>query len=61
MASVIVCDKCGMSCGEVTKFMHIRAHKLVNTENFKNSAEKYMDVCTECYKKIFNNKKEDEE
>lgn len=54
MASAIVCDKCGMSCGEPTKFMHIRAHKLINAESFKNQTEKYMDVCKECYKKIFN-------
>lgn len=53
MSSVVVCDKCGMSCGDTAKFMHIRAHRLNGTDDFMSNAENYMDVCKDCYKKIF--------
>ena len=58
MASAIVCDKCGMTGTDVSKFMHVRGHKLVNATEFKTIADNYMDVCKECYDKIFN--KEDD-
>ena len=54
MASVIVCDRCGMSCGDASKFMHIRAHKMSSADKYNAGTVKYMDVCMDCYEKIFN-------
>lgn len=53
MAAVIVCDKCGMTHTNESKFMHIRAHKLASATTYKNETEKYMDICLDCYKKVF--------
>lgn len=58
MASAIVCDKCGMTHTDESKFMHVRGHRLVSATEFKNMSSNYMDVCKECYKKIFNIKEE---
>lgn len=58
MASAIVCDKCGMTGTDESKFMHVIGHKLANATEFKTRAENYMDVCKECYSKIFNNKED---
>lgn len=54
MASLLVCDKYGMSCGNVSKFMHIRAHKMNSVDKYNVNAVKCMDVCMDCYEKIFN-------
>lgn len=53
MSCVVICDKCGMGCGDTAKFMRIRAHRLTGTESFITDAENHMDVCKDCYKKIF--------
>lgn len=54
MAAAIVCDKCGTSNRDIDKFMHIRAYRFKSSESFMNVANKHMDVCKECYSKIFN-------
>jgi len=54
MASAIVCDKCGMTGTDKSKFMHVRSRELVNASTYRTQAEEYMDVCLEYYKKIFN-------
>ena len=54
MASAVVCDKCGISGTNTSKFMHVRGHRLANATEFKANAEDHIDVCKECYNKIFN-------
>lgn len=54
MASAIICDKCGMTCTDVSKFKYIRVHKLVDTNKFNTNAENNMELCIDCYNKIFN-------
>lgn len=54
MASAIVCDKCGMTHTNESKFMHVRGHRLCSATSYKTTAENHMDVCRECYDKIFN-------
>ena len=58
MASAIVCDKCGMTATNESKFMHVRAYRMNSATSYKNTAENYMDVCKECYDKIFNKEEE---
>lgn len=53
MARVIICDKCGMNSVDTSDFMHLRAHELTDNESIKLFAENHMEVCKECYKKIF--------
>lgn len=57
MASMVKCDKCGKLDTNPRKFMHIRAYKMTNANEYNTNTEKYIDVCLECYEKIF--KKED--
>lgn len=54
MASAIVCDKCGVTGTDESKFMHVRGHELANATEFKTRAKDHIDVCLDCYKKIFN-------
>jgi len=59
MASAIVCDKCGMTGTDESKFMHVRGHRVASATSYINVAENHIDVCKECYDKIFNNKEDD--
>ena len=53
MASLVLCEKCGKTSKVASDFMHIRAHKLKTSESYMRDTEKHMDVCKECYDKIF--------
>jgi len=54
-----VCDKCGMTGTDESKFMHVRGHRVASATSYINVAENHIDVCKECYDKIFNNKEDD--
>lgn len=54
MSIMTKCDKCGKTDTEAKNFRHIRSHKLTDTGNYYTKAEEYIDVCTNCYKEIFN-------
>lgn len=56
MANLVVCDKCGVSTTDATKFMHIRGYRLSDATNYMNKTENRIDVCKDCYNKIFNKK-----
>ena len=58
MAAKIECDKCGKSDIKASEFMHVRGHKLASATEFKTYCSDYMDVCKECYNKIFNKEEE---
>lgn len=54
MSALIKCDKCGKTEKTVKGFMHIRAYPLESATSYESrSCKKVMDVCLECYEKIF--------
>lgn len=53
MATVIECDKCGEQRKDVSMFMHIRAHEFTGIDDINIIPENHMDVCNDCYEKIF--------
>ena len=61
MAAVIVCDKCGMTGIATSKFMHVRAYEMSSATAFRTTTINQIDVCKECYDKIFKNKSLDKE
>lgn len=59
MAALLKCDKCGKTDKKVSKFVRVNVYPLVNTVQFSVSNRiKSMDVCKDCYKKVFNIKEE---
>lgn len=54
MASLIKCDKCGMVSTNYRTYKHVRIYKLNSVDTYNGSdAIKHIDICNECYKKIF--------
>lgn len=54
MASLIKCDKCGAVDTDYKKFKHIRAYDNNSVSTYDgNKVIKYMDMCKECYNKVF--------
>lgn len=51
MSNILVCDKCGYSCGNPDKFFRIKAFRK-NDMNIPPIV-KNMDVCESCYKEIY--------
>lgn len=57
MSLIIKCEKCGKTGEDFKKFRHIKGHVLTDASHYNTDCNNRMEVCKECYKKIF--KKED--
>jgi len=53
MSLMVKCEKCGKTSEDFKKFRHIKGHRLSDASHHYSSTDDCMEVCKECYKKIF--------
>lgn len=60
MSSLIKCDICGKTGCKSSDFIHLNTYHMFTITRYEPDSFDSMEICTECYKKIFKTRQKGE-